>query len=142
MNIYVGNLNWNMTSEDMQNLFAPYGEVTSAKIVTDKFNNDRSKGFGFVEMADDEAARAAITALHDTDVLGRKIVVNESTPRPEGERGGFKKKSFGGGGGGGSRGGYGGGGGGSRGGSGGGGGYNRDRGGNSGAGGGGGYNRY
>ncbi len=138
MNIYVGNLNWNMSSEDMQNLFAPYGEVTSAKIVTDKFNNDRSKGFGFVEMADDEAARTAIAALHDTEVLGRKIVVNESTPRPEGERGGFKKKSFGGGGGGGSRGGYGGGG--SRGGSGGGGGYNRDRGGNSG--GGGGYNRY
>jgi len=139
MNIYVGNLNWGMTSDDLQNLFAPYGEVTSAKIVTDKFNNDRSKGFGFVEMADDEAARAAIAALHDTDVSGRKIVVNESTPRPEGERGGFKKKSFGGGGGG-SRGGYGGGGGGSRGGSGGGGGYNRDRGGNSG--GGGGYNRY
>lgn len=139
MNIYVGNLNWNMSSEDLQNLFTPYGEVTSAKIVTDKFNNDRSKGFGFVEMADDEAARAAIAALHDTDQLGRKIVVNESTPRPEGERGGFKKKSFGGGGGG-SRGGGGyGGGGGSRGGSGGGGGYNRDRGGN---GGGGGYNRY
>ncbi|MES2373488.1 MAG: RNA-binding protein [Bacteroidota bacterium] len=138
MNIYVGNLNWNMSSEDLQNLFTPYGEVTSAKIVTDKFNNDRSKGFGFVEMADDEAARAAIAALHDTDQLGRKIVVNESTPRPEGERGGFKKKSFGGGGGG-SRGGGGYGGGGSRGGSGGGGGYNRDRGGN---GGGGGYNRY
>ena len=136
MNIYVGNLNWGMTSEDLQNLFAPFGEVTSAKIVTDKFNNDRSKGFGFVEMADDEAARTAIAALHDTDISGRKIVVNESTPRPEGERGGFKKKSFGGGGGG-SRGGYGGGG--SRGGSGGGGGYNRDRGGN---GGGGGYNRY
>ena len=138
MNIYGGNLNWNMSSEDLQNLFAPYGEVTSAKIVTDKFKTDRSKGFGFVEMADDEAARTAISALHDTDVLGRKIVVNESTPRPEGERGGFKKKSFGGGGGG-SRGGYGGGGG-SRGGSGGGGGYNRDRGGN--GGGGGGYNRY
>ena len=137
MNIYVGNLNWSMTSEDLQNLFAHYGEVTSAKIVTDKFNNDRSKGFGFVEMADDEAASAAIAALHDTDVSARKIVVNESTPRLEGERGGFKKKSFGGGGGG-SRGGYGGGG--SRGGSGGGGGYNRDRGGNSG--GGGGYNRY
>ena len=141
MNIYVGNLNWNMTSEDMQELFAPYGEVTSAKIVTDKFNNNRSKGFGFVEMADDEAARTAISQLHDTENLGRKIVVNESTPRPEGERGGFKKKSFGNGGGG-SRGGYGGGGGGNRGGggnSGGGGGYNRDRGGN---GGGGGYNRY
>jgi len=130
-----------MTSEDLQSLFTPFGEVTSAKIVTDKFNNDRSKGFGFVEMADDEAARTAISQLHDTDNLGRKIVVNESTPRPEGERGGFKKKSFGNGGGG-SRGGYGGGGGGNRGGggnSGGGGGYNRDRGGN---GGGGGYNRY
>ncbi|MBY0347071.1 MAG: RNA-binding protein [Hydrotalea flava] len=131
MNIYVGNLNWNMTSEDLQELFAPYGEVTSAKIVTDKFNNNRSKGFGFVEMPDDEAARTAISALHDTDVQDRKIVVNESTPRPEGERksGGFKK-SYGGGGG--SRGG---GFGGNRGGSG--GGYNRDRGGN-----GGGYNRY
>ena len=123
-----------MSSEDLQNLFTPFGEVTSAKIVTDKFNNDRSKGFGFVEMADDEAARAAIGQLHDTEVMERKIVVNESTPRPEGERGGFKKKSFGGGGG--SRGGgYGGGG--NRGGSG--GGYNRDRG-NSG--GGGGFNRY
>jgi RNA recognition motif-containing protein len=156
MNIYVGNLNWAMTSEELQELFAPYGEVTSAKIVTDKFNNNRSKGFGFVEMSDDEAARTAISALHDSDISGRQIVVNESTPRPEGERreGGFKKRSFGGGGGnsgggyggGGSRGGSGGGygGGGSRGGSGGGyggGGGNRgggDRGGNSG----GGYNRY
>lgn len=139
MNIYVGNLNWNMTSEDLQNLFTPFGEVTSAKIVTDKFNNDRSKGFGFVEMADDEAARTAISQLHDTENLGRKIVVNESTPRPEGERGGFKKKSFGGGGnGGGSRGGYGGGG--NRGGSG--GGYNRGGGDRGGSGGGGGYNRY
>ncbi len=125
-----------MSSEDLQNLFAPYGEVSSAKIVTDKFNNDRSKGFGFVEMADDDAARAAIAALHDTDVMDRKIVVNESTPRPEGERGGFKKKPYGGGGGG-SRGGYGGGGG-NRGGGGGYGGGNRDRG----NGGGGGYNRY
>ncbi len=143
MNIYVGNLNWTMSSEELQELFAPYGEVTSAKIVTDKFNNNRSKGFGFVEMSDDEAARTAISALHDTEIAGRQIVVNESTPRPEGERrsgggGGGYKKSFGGGGGsrGGSGGGYGGGG--SRGGSG--GGYNRDRGGNSG--GGGGYNRY
>ena len=141
MNIYVGNLNWNMTSEDLQSLFTPFGEVTSAKIVTDKFNNDRSKGFGFVEMADDEAARTAISQLHDTENLGRKIVVNESTPRPEGERGAFKKKSFGNGGGGGSRGGSGGGGGnrGGGGGTSGGGGYHRDRGGN---GGGGGYNRY
>jgi RNA recognition motif-containing protein len=140
MNIYVGNLNWNMSSQDLQDLFTPYGEVVSAKIVTDKFNNDRSKGFGFVEMSDDDAARTAISALHDTDIQDRKIVVNESTPRPEGERreGGFKKRSFGGGGGGGRTGGGGYGGGGGRS-SGGGGGYNRDRG-NSG--GGGGYNRY
>ena len=136
MNIYVGNLNWNMTSDDLQNLFSPYGEVVSAKIVTDKFNNNRSKGFGFVEMSDDEAARTAISNLNDTDVLGRKVVVNESAPRKEGEEGGYKKKSFGGGGGGG--GGYRGG----SGGSGDGGGYNRNRGGSGGSGGGGGYNRY
>jgi RNA recognition motif-containing protein len=133
MNIYVGNLNWSLTSEDLQNLFSPYGEVVSAKIVTDKFNNNRSKGFGFVEMSDDDAARQAISNLHDTEVGGRKIVVNESAPRKEGEGGGggYKKKSYGGGGG------YnrGGGGGYNRGG--GGGGYNRNRGGE-----GGGYNRY
>jgi RNA recognition motif-containing protein len=138
MNIYVGNLNWSLTSDDLYNLFSPYGEVTSAKIVTDKFNNNRSKGFGFVEMSNDEAARQAISNLHDTEVGGRKIVVNESAPRKEGEGGGggYKKKNFGGGGGynrgGGGGGGY------NRGGSGGGGGgYNRNRGE-----GGGGYNRY
>jgi len=129
MNIYVGNLSWNLTEEDLSNLFAPYGTVVSAKIVTDKFNNNRSKGFGFVEMSDDEAARQAISNLHDTELSGRKIIVNESAPRKEGDGGGYKKKSFGGGGGGGyNRGG------GSRGG---GGGYNRNRGE-----GGGGYNRY
>ena len=133
MNIYVGNLNWSLTSDDLYNMFTPYGEVVSAKIITDKFNNNRSKGFGFVEMSDDEAARQAISSLHDTELSGRKIIVNESAPRKEGEGGGggYKKKSFGGGGGGGyNRGG----GGGNRGG---GGGYNRNRGE-----GGGGYNRY
>ncbi|MBS1747729.1 MAG: RNA-binding protein [Bacteroidetes bacterium] len=128
MNIYVGNLNWSLTSDDLYNLFTPYGEVVSAKIITDKFNNNRSKGFGFVEMSDDEAARQAISGLHDTELSGRKIIVNESAPRKEGEGGGgYKKKSFGGGGGfnrgGGNRGG--------------GGGYNRNRGE-----GGGGFNRY
>jgi RNA recognition motif-containing protein len=138
MNIYVGNLNWSLTSDDLYNMFTPYGEVVSAKIITDKFNNNRSKGFGFVEMSDDEAARQAISNLHDTELSGRKIIVNESAPRKEGDSGGgggYKKKSFGGGGGGG---GYNrGGGGGNRGG--GGGGYNRNRGE---GGGGGGYNRY
>ena len=123
MNIYVGNLSWNLKDQDLSNLFAAHGEVTSAKIVTDKFTN-RSKGFGFVEMANDDQAQAAIAALNGTEVDGRNIVVNESRPKPEGGGGGgFKKRSFGGGGGG-----YKGGGGGfKKGGNG--GGYNRDRGG-------------
>ena len=102
-----------MTDEDLSNLFTQYGSVTSAKILKDKMNG-RSKGFGFVEMEDDEAAKAAIAGLNETEVQGRKLIVNESQPRPEGGSagggGGFKKRSFGGGGGG-SRGGYGGGGG-------------------------------
>jgi RNA recognition motif-containing protein len=128
-----------MTNQDLQALFTPFGEVISAKIVTDKFKNDRSKGFGFVEMGDEEG-NAAIAALNETEIEGRKIVVNESQPRPEGERrqGGFKPRSSGGGYGGGGRS-SGGGGGYSRDrNSGGGGGYNRDR--NSGSGGG--YSRY
>ena len=140
MNIYVGNLSWTMTEQDLADLFTPFGEVVSSKIVTDKFNGNRSKGFGFVEMSDDEAGRTAISQLNESDIMGRKIVVNESQPRPkDGSGGGFKKRSFGGdsGGGGGYRGG------GSSGGSGGGGGFNRNRGGGgSSSGGGGGYNRY
>lgn len=101
MNIYVGNLSWSMTSDDLFNLFSTYGEVASAKVVTDKFNNNRSKGFGFVEMADDEAAKSAISNLNETEIGGRKIIVNESTPKPEGSGGGdYKKKSYGSGGGG------------------------------------------
>lgn len=101
-----------MTEQDLLDLFTPYGEVASAKIVTDKFNNNRSKGFGFVEMSNDSEGQAAIEALNGTEISGRNIVVNESQPKQGGSGGGggFKKKSFGGGGGG-SRGGYGGGGG-------------------------------
>ena len=116
-----------MTDEDLMNLFTQYGTVSSAKILKDKMNG-RSKGFGFVEMEDDEAAKAAIANLHEQEVMDRKLIVNESQPRPEGE---YKKRSGGGGGfrggnrgggyGGGNRGGYGGG---NRGGDG--GGYNRD----------------
>jgi RNA recognition motif-containing protein len=108
MNIYVGNLSWSLTSEDLQNLFSPYGEVVSAKIVTDKFHNDRSKGFGFVEMSDDDAAREAISALHETEVGGRKIIVNESSPKTDkgGGNGGYRKKPYGGGGNRGGGGGY------------------------------------
>jgi RNA recognition motif-containing protein len=125
MNIYVGNLSWNLKDQDLQNLFASHGEVTSAKIVLDKFTN-RSKGFGFVEMANDDEAQNAINALNGTEVDGRNIVVNESRPKPEGGGGGFKKRPFGGGGGGFKGGG--GGGGFRKGGNGGGGGF-RDRGG-------------
>ena len=131
MNIYVGNLNWEMTDQDLQDLFSSHGEITSAKIVTDKFKGNRSKGFGFVEMANDEEAKAAIAALHQTEIGGRSIIVNESQPRESdgGSRGGSRpggggygggRPSGGGGygGGGGNRGGggYGGGGGGNRGG--------------------------
>jgi RNA recognition motif-containing protein len=131
MNIYVGNLSWGLKDQDLANMFAPFGEVASAKIVMDKFTQ-RSKGFGFVEMPNDEQAQAAIAQSNNTEVEGRNLVVNESRPKEEGS-GGFKKRGgFGGGGGGGFK--KGGGGGGYRGGSGGsGGGY---RGGNGGGGGG------
>jgi len=124
MNIYVGNLSWQMTDEDLRTLFEQYGSVTSAKIVKDKVSG-RSKGFGFVEMPDDTEAQNALSSLYDSEVLGRKIIVNEAQPKPQnggGGGGGFKKRSFGGGGGGNSGGGY------KKGGfnRGGGGGYNRD----------------
>jgi len=124
MNIYVGNLSWQMTDEDLRTLFEQYGSVTSAKIVKDKVSG-RSKGFGFVEMPDDTEAQNALSSLYDSEVLGRKIIVNEAQPKPQngGGGGGFKKRGFGGGGGGGGgykKGGF------NRGSSGGGGGYNRD----------------
>jgi len=126
MNIYVGNLSWGLKDQDLANLFAPFGQVTSAKIVTDKFTQ-RSKGFGFVEMANDAEAQAAIAQLNGSEIEGRNLVVNESRPKQEGGGGGgFKKRSFGGGGGGGGFKKGGGGGGYNKGG---GGGYNRDRGG-------------
>src|SRR5512146_661772 len=108
MNIYVGNLSWSMTDDDLSNLFSQYGTVSSAKILKEK-NTGRSKGFGFVEMEDDEAAKTAIATLNESEVQGRKLIVNESQPRPEG--GGYKKSGGGGYGGGGRSGGggYGGG---------------------------------
>jgi RNA recognition motif-containing protein len=114
-NLYVGNLSYTTTSDDLRDAFAQYGEVTSAQVVMDR-DTGRSRGFGFVEMAD--GADEAIEALNGADLQGRTITVNEAKPREE-RRGG-------GGGGGGGRGGYrggggGGGGGGHRGGGGGGG---------------------
>ena len=75
MNIYVGNISWGMTDQDLENLFAEHGTVTSAKIITDRMTN-RSRGFGFVEMSD--GAEDAIAALNDAEVEGRKLVVNLS----------------------------------------------------------------
>ena len=78
MNIYVGNISWGMNDQDLENLFAEHGTVTSAKIRTDRMTN-RSRGFGFVEMSD--GAEAAIAALNEAEVDGRKLVVNESRPK-------------------------------------------------------------
>lgn len=78
MNIYVGNISWGMSDQDLENLFAEHGTVTSAKIITDRMTN-RSRGFGFVEMSD--GAEAAIDALNEAEVDGRKLVVNESRPK-------------------------------------------------------------
>src|SRR3954470_21308108 len=131
-NIYVGNLPYDTTGDDLVELFGTYGTVTSGQVIIDKFSG-RSRGFGFVEMANDNEAQAAIDALNGTPFGNRPLTVNEARPREErspgggGGRGGY--------GGGGGRGGYGGGGGGGYGG-GGGGGY----GGGGGGYGGGGYN--
>ncbi len=106
--LYVGNLDYSVTSADLQQLFAQNGTVESADVIMDKMSG-RSKGFGFVEMASDEEAQAAIAALNGKDYSGRALTVNEAKPRPEGGRGGGRG-GFGGGrgGSGGGRGGFGG----------------------------------
>ena len=78
MNIYVGNIAWGVSEDELEALFAQYGEVNSARIITDR-DSGRSKGFGFVEMSD--GGENAIQALNDAEVEGRKLVVNESRPR-------------------------------------------------------------
>jgi RNA recognition motif-containing protein len=88
MNIYVANIPWKATEEQLRALFAEHGEVSSAKIIMDKMTN-RSRGFGFVEMPDDNTARQAITNLNGADFLGKNLVVNEARPREE-RPGGFR----------------------------------------------------
>lgn len=117
MNIYVANIAYSAKDQDLRELFEAFGEVTSAKIIMDKATN-RSRGFGFVEMSDDTAGKAAIEGTNGKPFHGRDLVVNEARPRTEGGGGGGFRS-------GGDRGGYGGGGGRDRGGYGGGG---RDRG--------------
>jgi RNA recognition motif-containing protein len=94
MDIYVGNLSYQTADSDLNELFAQYGTVTSARVITDKFSGD-SKGFGFVEMPEKNEALEAISATNDVDFMGRKLRVNESQPKPRGERrggggGGFR----------------------------------------------------
>jgi RNA recognition motif-containing protein len=109
MKLYVGNLAYSMTDTDLQNLFEQYGAVQSAQVIMDR-DTGRSKGFGFVEMGTTEEGQAAIQALNDQEVNGRKLTVNEARPREERSGGGGGRGRGGFGGGGGGRGGFGGGG--------------------------------
>ena len=90
MNIYVGNMAYSMTEDELRDLFSNYGTVSSARLVTDR-DTGRAKGFGFVEMADANEANAAIEAINGTKQGGRELVVNEARPREERPRreGGF-----------------------------------------------------
>ncbi|MCE9606809.1 MAG: RNA-binding protein [Planctomycetia bacterium] len=109
--LYVGNLSYSVTNDALESLFAEFGTVNSAQVIQDR-DTGRSKGFGFVEMADDNAAQQAINALNEKEHDGRALTVNEAKPRESGGGGGGGGRGGYGGGGGGGRGGYGGGGGG------------------------------
>lgn len=82
MKLFVGNIEWGATDEQLKELFAQYGEIEECVIVTDKFSG-RSKGFGFVTFVNAEDAEKAIAELHDYDMNGRKLVVNEAKPPRE-----------------------------------------------------------
>ena len=92
MNIYVGNISWDLTEEDLKSAFEAHGQVSTVKIITDKFTG-RSRGFGFVEMPEKAEAEAAISGLNGKELKGREIVVNEARPRQEGSRGGGGRRS-------------------------------------------------
>ncbi len=87
MRIYVGNLSYQVTDDELRQSFEAFGEVTSATVIMDKFSG-QSKGFGFVEMPSKAEAEAAISSLNGKDVKGRPLNVNEARPRPEGGGGG------------------------------------------------------
>lgn len=90
MNIYVANLSFKVQDSELQELFEAYGEVTSAKVITDR-ESGRSRGFGFVEMPDDMAATSAIEQLDGTDFSGRSLRVSEARPRPQ-QSGGYRSQ--------------------------------------------------
>jgi RNA recognition motif-containing protein len=85
MNIYVGNLSYQCADEDLRQAFAAYGEVDSARVIMDKFTG-RSRGFGFVEMANDDEGRASVEGLNGKDLLGRPLKVNEAQPKEQSAR--------------------------------------------------------
>jgi cold-inducible RNA-binding protein len=94
--LYVGNLSYDVTNENLETMFASYGSVNSAEVIQDR-DTGRSKGFGFVEMADDNSAQEAIRGLNETQQGGRALTVNEAKPREArtggygGSRGGFRR---------------------------------------------------
>lgn len=99
MRLFVGSLSYDVTQDQLEELFAGVGKVESATLITDKFSGN-SKGFGFVEMSSDEESKKAIDELNGKEVAGRNIVVNEARPReerPSGDRGGFNRGGGGGG---------------------------------------------
>ena len=108
--LYVGNLGYDVSSSELEQLFSAHGTVESAEVISDRMTG-RSKGFGFVEMGSEQEAQAAIAALNGQDHGGRALTVNEAKPREPRSGGGGGRGGYGGGGG---RGGYGGGGGGGR----------------------------
>ncbi len=108
MKLYVGNLSFSMTDADLQTLFEQHGAVQSAQIIMDR-DTGRSKGFGFIEMSNNQEAQAAINALNNQEISGRKLTVNEARPKEDrGGRSGGGGGGYGGGGGGGGSGGRGG----------------------------------
>lgn len=86
MRIYVGNLPYSVTNEELSGVFAQFGDVASAEVIRDRVSG-QSKGFGFVDMPNHAEAGAAIKALHETEMKGRKLTVNEARPRAERPRG-------------------------------------------------------
>ncbi len=82
MNIYVGNLPYSVSEDDLKNVFGEFGDVENVSIITDKYSG-RSKGFGFVEMPNDAEASEAISSLNESDLKGRNMRVNEAKPRTE-----------------------------------------------------------
>lgn len=85
--LYVGNLPWSMTADSLREMFAQFGEITDAVVISDRMSG-RSKGFGFVTFATEEAAQAAAAEMHEKEVEGRKIIVNVARPREENRTGG------------------------------------------------------